>query len=79
MITKKIHVQGMANQNDTEMVHHALHEVWGVREVDVSLSRGEAVVTYDEKAATMADFQQAVIDQGFEIYTEDGTTEEKKV
>ncbi|PTX61840.1 copper chaperone [Melghirimyces profundicolus] len=79
MVTKTIRVQGMVDPNDTDKVSHALHEVWGVRKVDVSLNRGEATVSYDEHAASFADFQQALLDQGFEIFTEDGTEEEKKV
>ncbi|GGG04032.1 heavy-metal-associated domain-containing protein [Paenibacillus abyssi] len=67
MITKTIVVQGMDDQEDVNKVRRALHEVWGVNKVEISLNRREATFTYDETAASFQDFQQAVLDQGFVI------------
>ncbi|UFJ41721.1 heavy-metal-associated domain-containing protein [Brevibacillus humidisoli] len=79
MMTRNIVVQGMADQQDADKVSHALREVWGIRKVDVSLDKGEATFTYDENAASFEDFQQAILDCGFEIYTENGKVEESKI
>ncbi|MBA4494776.1 heavy-metal-associated domain-containing protein [Paenactinomyces guangxiensis] len=79
MVTRKIAVQGMADQQDADKVSQALHEVWGTRKVEVSLDKGEATFTYDEKAASFEDFQQAILDSGFEIKMEDGEIEEEKI
>lgn len=79
MVTRTIAVQGMADPNDANKVSNALHEVWGVRKVEVSAETGEAVLTYDEKAASFEDFQQAILDTGFEIYRNNGDIEEEKI
>lgn len=78
MITRKILVQGMVGQSDADKVNHAIHEVWGIRRAEVSLDQGEVTFSYDENAASLQDFQQAVIDCGFQIYT-DGQVEEEKI
>lgn len=63
-----IKVEGMATQHDADQVLHALYEVWGIWTAEVSLNNNEAVFSFDEKAASYQDFQQAIIDTGFEIY-----------
>jgi copper chaperone CopZ len=79
MKTATIRVQGMADENDKQKVSRALLEVWGVRGVNVDLEKREAAFTYDELAAKYMDFQQAILDSGFEIYTQNGEVEEKKI
>lgn len=74
MVTETIVIQGMDDQEDADKVSHALHEVWGINKAEVSLARKEAVFTYDESAASFRDFQQAVLDLGFEVKREDGAT-----
>ncbi|MED1723934.1 molybdopterin-dependent oxidoreductase [Brevibacillus parabrevis] len=39
----------------------------GIRQAEVSLAKGEALVSYDEKAASLIDFQQAIRDLGYEV------------
>lgn len=79
VVTRYIQVQGMVGKEDVKRVLDALHDVWGIREANVNLSEGVAYISYNEEAASFHDFQQAVLDQGFEIVTEDGKVEEKKV
>ncbi|AOH53301.1 hypothetical protein ABE28_002975 [Peribacillus muralis] len=57
----------MRNENDVNKVLHALNEVWGVSEVEVSLANKLVTFSYDEKAASQVDFLQAVKDTGFYI------------
>ncbi|MDR7316464.1 heavy metal-associated domain-containing protein [Brevibacillus nitrificans] len=67
MHTDKIPVQGMKDENDVVKVSEALHNVWGISQAEVSLSKGEARVSYDEKAASLLDFQQAIRDLGYGV------------
>lgn len=67
MQTGVIKVEGLVTQQDADKVLHALHEVWGIRRAEMNLTNHEATFTYDEKAASYQDFQQAVLDTGFRI------------
>ncbi|WP_449621069.1 heavy-metal-associated domain-containing protein [Robertmurraya sp. Marseille-Q9965] len=60
-------LEGVKTQEDADKVLQALNSVWGVRKAEVNLNSGEAIVSYDEKAATYADFTQAVIDSGYKV------------
>jgi copper chaperone len=62
-----IKIEGITTQQDADKILHALHEVWGVRRAEVNVTNGEATFSYDEKAASYQDFEQAVIDTGFQI------------
>ncbi|PJN91854.1 heavy-metal-associated domain-containing protein, partial [Bacillus sp. mrc49] len=44
-------VEDMRDENDVNKVLHALNEVWGVRDVEVSLANKLVTFSYDEKAA----------------------------
>lgn len=57
----------MANQADANKVLEAIEHVWGLGQVEVSLSQKEAKFTYDERMASPHDFEQAIKDIGFEI------------
>ncbi|WP_155645546.1 heavy-metal-associated domain-containing protein [Peribacillus simplex] len=63
-------VEDMRDENDVNKVLHALNEVWGVRDVEVSLANKLATFSYDEKAASPIDFLQAVKDTGFDMKEE---------
>ncbi len=67
MKTIKIAIRGMQDLNDEEAVKEALYDVWGVNQVEVSWSESKARLRYDESAASEVDFEQAIIDQGFEV------------
>ncbi|WP_442599788.1 heavy-metal-associated domain-containing protein [Neobacillus sp. D3-1R] len=63
----KFKISGLQNQYDADKVLSALNEVWGVRQAEVSLITKEAVFSYDEQAASPHDFEQAILDLGYEI------------
>lgn len=66
MATQKMVIRGMQQPVDGEKVGHALRQVWGIQEVALNFHAGEVTVKYDENAASPQDFQQAIIDCGFE-------------
>ncbi|WP_301168800.1 heavy-metal-associated domain-containing protein [Brevibacillus nitrificans] len=72
MHTDRIPVQGMNDEQDAEKVNKALHDVWGILKAEVSLSKGEALISYDENAAQLVDFQQAIRDSGYDVANYDG-------
>lgn len=67
MKTMTISIKGMQNSEDLKLAKEALNNVWGVDQVEVSLERSEARLTYDEAAASDIDFEQALVDEGFHI------------
>ncbi|MBH8599612.1 MULTISPECIES: heavy-metal-associated domain-containing protein [unclassified Thermoactinomyces] len=67
MKKETIKIKGMKNKEDLEKVLAGLQDVWGVRQVDIDLSRGEAVLSFNEKSASLHDFKQAVINTGFQV------------
>jgi copper chaperone CopZ len=60
-------VKNMMNQDDANKVLEAIERVWGLGQVEVNLSKKEAKFTYDERMASLQDFEQAIKDTGFEI------------
>jgi copper chaperone CopZ len=66
LVTKTITIKRM-NKKDEKIVNEALHDVWGVRNVKLNPETGEAIISYDEDAASFIDFKQAILDTGFEI------------
>ncbi|TKC18962.1 heavy-metal-associated domain-containing protein [Robertmurraya kyonggiensis] len=60
-------LEGVKTKEDADKVLQALNSVWGVRKAEVNLNSGEAIVSFDEKAATYDDFAQAVIDSGYKV------------
>ncbi|MDP1471820.1 heavy-metal-associated domain-containing protein [Priestia megaterium] len=72
-------VKGIEQQQDKDNVTKALHDVWGVREVDVHLSNGEVAVSYDENATSPIDITQAILDAGYQVVKTDGSLNEDNV
>ena len=62
-----INVSGMTCQGCVKSVTRVLSAVPGVTEVDVSLDRGEARLSFDPSRAGPAEFRRAVEDAGFEV------------
>lgn len=58
-------VSDMVNEEDADKVRRALNEVWGVREIEISLARKEATFTYNDQSASCHDMVQAVTEQGY--------------
>ena len=65
--TGRIKLEGVQSGQDVKKALKALNEVWGIRDATLSLNTGEAMIQYDEKAASFHDFEQAIIDSGFNI------------
>lgn len=77
MATGKFRIQGMNNADDAKRIDEALHDVWGVRAVEVRKQSDEVLFTYDERAAKYGDFKQAVLDIGFGVADESPFEEER--
>jgi copper chaperone CopZ len=67
METSVVTVKNMVNQQDADKVLQALEHVWGLTRAEVKLSKSQAAFTYDERMASPQDFEQAIIETGFEI------------
>lgn len=55
------------DQADEEKLSKALYDVWGVRKIKINSMSGEAVIAFDEDAASFKDFEQAIKDCGYNI------------
>lgn len=64
-----IKVEGLHSNQDRDKVLHALNEVWGIQNAEVNLQKGEAIFSYDERAASEQDFEAAINDCGYKIKT----------
>lgn len=67
METYTVVINNMVNQNDASKVLKAIEHVWGLGQAEINLVQKEATLTYDERMASPQDFEQAIIDVGFEI------------
>ncbi|MFC0271085.1 heavy-metal-associated domain-containing protein [Metabacillus herbersteinensis] len=74
METKKtLLLKKMNTEEDAKRISEILHDVWGIRNVEIQLDTGKATVSYDEDAASIQDFQQAITDSGhYEVINEEG-------
>ncbi|QHS22379.1 heavy-metal-associated domain-containing protein [Virgibacillus sp. MSP4-1] len=68
MIQHKLSIPNLKKE-DERKISEALHDVWGVRNVKMNTQTNEAIISYDEDAGSLQDFQQAVIDMGYEANT----------
>jgi copper ion binding protein len=66
MKTLTIAVRGMSCEGCVRAVTNALQVVQGVKNVEVSLERQEATVTFDDTVAQTADLKLAVEEAGYE-------------
>ncbi|MBM7570833.1 heavy-metal-associated domain-containing protein [Aquibacillus albus] len=65
MITHKLSIPNLKKE-DEQKISKALHDVWGVRNVKINVQTEEAIISYHEEAGSLMDFQQAIIDLGYE-------------
>ncbi|MBE3568838.1 MAG: heavy-metal-associated domain-containing protein [Bacillales bacterium] len=65
MITRMVSIPNMTKL-DEDAVSRVLHDVWGVRNIKINAEKKTATISFDENAATLEDFRQAMIDSGFE-------------
>jgi copper chaperone len=71
--TKTISLKKLNTDEDAKRISQILHDVWGIRKVEVQLDKSEATISFDENAASIQDFQQAITDSGyFEVTNEEG-------
>ncbi|MBG9542261.1 heavy-metal-associated domain-containing protein [Cytobacillus firmus] len=70
MITRIVSIENM-DQSDEETLSKALNDVWGVRKIKLNSMSGEAVISFDEDAASFMDFEQAIKDCGYNILSSD--------
>ncbi|MDR4947972.1 heavy-metal-associated domain-containing protein [Neobacillus cucumis] len=71
METRVLSIKNMANQQDADKVLKAIEHVWGYTQAEIDLSKGQAKYSYDEKMASSQDFEQAILDLGYEIRTQE--------
>jgi copper chaperone len=62
-----IKLEGIRSQQDADKILQAINKVWGVRKAEVNVNSREAVISYDEMAASFQDFEQAIVDMGFDV------------
>lgn len=67
MKTGMFQVKGLSSNEDANKILEALHHVWGVRRAEVNENTGNARFSFDDSAASLHDFQQAIIEAGFEV------------
>ena len=67
MAVTTFEVKGMTCGGCVNSVTKALKAVRGVQAADVSLEKQQAVVTFSEEAASVADLKQAVEDAGYDV------------
>lgn len=67
MSTSTFKIQGMTCNHCVMRVAKALKSVPGVKDAQVDLKTGEAVVTYDEATVTREKMSFAVVEAGYKI------------
>jgi copper chaperone len=73
VMTKTISLKKMNSADDAERISKILHDVWGIRKVEIQLDKREATISFDENAASIHDFEQAITDSGYyEVTNEKG-------
>lgn len=57
----------MTNQEDANKILEAIEHVWGITKVEVNLSNSEAIFSFDERMASVQDFEKVIMESGFEF------------
>lgn len=65
--TSVISVNGMSCEHCVKAVDGALQLVSGVKEISVSLSDKNVRVIYDDQSATLADLENAITEEGYDV------------
>ncbi|WP_185819492.1 heavy-metal-associated domain-containing protein [Salibacterium salarium] len=63
---------------DEKRINEVLYDVWGVRHVTIHANKKEAVVSFDEEAASLMDFKQALRDSGINLEEETMKQQERQ-
>ena len=67
MQTERLKVTGMTCGGCTTNVQQALQAVYGVGDVEVSLSAGEATIQYDERLTSPDHLKSALKSAGYDV------------
>lgn len=67
METTVLKVNGMTCGGCVRSVKTVLEKIQGVTAAEVSLEKGQAVVTHDPAKASLSRLREAVIDAGYEV------------
>lgn len=62
-----IKLKNKLTQQEAEKASQALESVWGVRRAEINPASGEVNFSYNGEASSYTDFQQALLDNEFEI------------
>lgn len=65
-VTRVIKVKEL-NERNADEISRILHDIWGIRQVEVNVDTREAVVSFNEKSASLVDFEQALKDSGYQL------------
>jgi copper chaperone CopZ len=65
-VTRAIKVKDL-NEKNADEISRILHDIWGIRQVEVNVDTREAVVSFNEKSASLVDFEQALKDSGYQL------------
>ncbi|MBI3583792.1 MAG: heavy-metal-associated domain-containing protein [Nitrospinae bacterium] len=60
-------IKGMSCQHCVVSITKALKDLKGVKDVKVSLEKGNAEVNYDDKLVTLSQMKDAVADAGYTV------------
>ncbi len=65
-VTKAIKLRSL-DKEKADDVSRILHDVWGIRDVEVNVDTHEAIVSFNEDSASLHDFEQALLDSGYHL------------
>lgn len=60
-------VRGMSCGHCVNAIEGSVRELQGVRHVKVDLQKAQVSLSYDESAVSLAEIQEAIEDQGYEV------------
>jgi len=67
METLTINIKGMTCGGCVKSISNVLQPINGVSNVDVSLERNQAIISYDPALAQPTQFKSAIEDAGFDV------------
>ncbi|WP_090990115.1 heavy-metal-associated domain-containing protein [Bacillus sp. OV322] len=63
----KMIVSGLDSQESGKKILQALESVWGINKAEIDIKHREASFSYDSRMASRQDFEQAILDLGYGI------------
>jgi len=62
-----LQISNLDSQEDAKKITQAVLDVWGITEAKASPAQKNISFSYDERMASEQDFEQAIIESGFNI------------